>query len=211
MFEKIKSIAEFIYFLSGISLTATVVIGLIQLRYLKKDIQDKNLRSSREKSLEMLVFYAEQFLPELSNYDKIVRNEIEKPYDSSKYFNESFLVNIHSLPTDLIAQTVIKEEKGLVHLLNKLEFFSVSVLSGVADEEVLFTPIAKTFCEFIKKEHIYISYLRTSGAPYINLIKLYKKWNSKIKVEQAKLEKVNAENRLNELGDNHDFQKPIGF
>jgi len=208
---QIKDIVEFLYYISGIGLLTTVILGIIQLKVLKKDLHDRNKRAAVEKSLELLAFFSDHFFPAVSEYTAKVKTENGKPCDTKSYFDGKFYINLKDLPKELMVESIIKDKCGLTHLLNKLEFFSIAILNSVADENLIYTPVAGSFCDFVEREHINISVMRANGIPFKNLIDLYEKWKKKMAVEKAILQKLEADDKIKEIGNGHEFKKPIGL
>ncbi|WP_129692307.1 DUF4760 domain-containing protein [Gottfriedia acidiceleris] len=211
MWGNLKEIIQVLYNLSGIALVATVIIGIKQLKLLKTDLQVRNKRAAVEKSLEYLSFFSDDFLPYCAQYQNDLKEELPNPKSYNHLFDGNFYIEDRHIDKEMIAELIVKESKGIMNLINKLEFFSTAMLNGVSDEKIVFTPVAKVFCEFIEREHVYISVQRSSnGVPFENLIRLYKDWKKNIESEKAKIEKLEAEKKMNTIGEQK-FKKPIGL
>ncbi|WP_289141524.1 hypothetical protein [uncultured Brevibacillus sp.] len=208
--EITKEIVGFLYQLSGIIIVIGVVVGILQLRVLKKDLKDRNTRAVAEKSLEYLTFYA-NFIGEQDKYNEALKKEIPTPEKTDHLFDGKFNLQIDSLSKELLAESIVKYELGLHLLFNQLEYFSVAVLKGVVDDTIMYTPVAKNFCKLVKEEHVFISVMRSNGAPFKNLFQLYKKWTDRMEVEQLELQKLEAERKIKQKGTDYQSTPPIGF
>ncbi|QOS98124.1 hypothetical protein JNUCC42_16555 [Brevibacterium sp. JNUCC-42] len=204
-------IVQVLYNLVGIFLILGVYIGLKQLKLMKKDQYDKNKRIAVEKSLEYLNFFATNFIPNVSKYTSDLNKEITDYEDTKHLFDGTFFLHLDTLPKGIIAETIIREKYGCLNLFNQLEFFSVAVLNGVMDEDIVFTPLSGAIVKFVESEHVAISLLRSKGAPYKNLLKLYRKWKTRMEVEELELQKQIAEHKIKEKGTDHKSTTPIGF
>ncbi|WP_369404926.1 DUF4760 domain-containing protein [Piscibacillus salipiscarius] len=172
----------------------------------------KNQRAAARKSTEMLYIFATVFLPSLNEYQKKIKGKI-KQTDTVK-FNGEFHVDIDNIEKDAIIEALTKEKNGLTDILNQLEYFSACLVHGVADEEMVFSPIATTFCDFIEREHLLISIHRSKSDSstnyYNNMLKLYKIWSHRIQESDIKKKQDSLNQKLSDLGVK-DEVKPIGF
>lgn len=211
MWDSIKEVIETAYYISGIILVMGVVLGLKQLKILKKDLEDRNKRAAVEKSLEYLNLFATTILGAISEFNGKLKKELPKQKDSEHLFDGKFNIDIEKLNKELIVETLVVQKLGATTILNQLEFFSVAMLNGVADENIVFTPASKVYCRFIEEQHLLLSIMRNQGAPYANLVKLYGKWKDRLEVEQLELQKIEAENKIKEKGNSYQAKPPIGF
>jgi hypothetical protein len=209
--ETIRPILEALYFIASICLVTTVIIGIIQLRLLKKDLETKNKRTAIEKSLEYLNFFASHLLPSFNRFQGEFKKEVPEPVNTNNLKSDDFKLNIDDLPKEVIAELLVKEKLGLTDILNQLEFFSSAMLNGVAEEEMVYKPIANIYFEIIEAEHVLLSIHRSGGTPYENLMVLYDKWKKRKQVEDALLQKQAAELKINQIGDQHKLKPPIGL
>ena len=202
--EKIRPYLEIIYFLSGIAVPLTIYVGL-------KDMKSRNKRAAVEKSLDFLIFFAKEFIPAIREYKEKVKKELPKETDTSQFFNKDFYFPIENLDKNLMAELIIKARFGLTDLLNQLEFFSAAVLYRALDEDIVYTPLSKVFCDFVESEHLLLSVSRSMGAPFKNLVKLYKKWSDRREVEKYQLQIEEAKHKIKEKGTNYKSAPPIGM
>lgn len=187
---KWRPIFETLYFIASIGLFATVIIGLYQIKLLKKDMGDRNKRAAIEKSIEYLNWFATSFIPSFEEYvDKIKKAGIVNhigPYNDF-IFTQDF--NIH-IPDVRNSVDKFKEYNGL-SLANELEFFSAALRSGLADEELVYNPIAEFYCNSIETFYVgYCEFRKDSDSPlFTNSVQLYMMWKGRLNKSQEDKEK----------------------
>ncbi|RED54782.1 hypothetical protein [Cohnella lupini] len=208
--DKARPYLEALYFVASIGLAASLFIGMQQIKLVKKDMIDRSRRSAAEKSLEYLDRYATRILPAMQEYNKKFKAEVPNPIDTSAYYNDDFNYPLDLLEKSLIAEFIVKQNCGISQLLNELESFSVAINEGVVVDEIMFTPISRTLCNFIKEEHLYFSVIRNIGSPFKNLIDLYFRWSERIEVNNLELQKMEVENKIRQKGNRHKSRPPIG-
>lgn len=212
--NNIKNIIELLYYIAGIGLFGTLIVAVVQLKVLKKDLHDRNKRAAVEKSLELLNFFASELVPLINKYINRVNTEIKNPKNVKHLMNDEFSLNIEEIADkEILSEAIIRGTFGNMDILNHLEFFSVAMLNGVADEGIVFTPVGKLFCECVEREYITIAGLRSNGkAPFNNLVELYTKWHNKLELEKLELEKLKTEEKMSSLNQsNNEVDPPIGF
>ncbi|MBP1993241.1 DUF4760 domain-containing protein [Paenibacillus eucommiae] len=187
----IRPILETLSFLASICLAATIVIGLRQLKLLKEDMFIKNKRASVEKSIEFLNWFATDFLPKHDEYVNEVKKKEAPLYEGPR--NENFVFDSNcNLSMEPIKDHLQKsiDSRG-ADLLNQLEYFSAALLSGLADEELAFNPLAHIYCSIIEGLYVVLCYYRDeeSKTMFTNIVTLHKMWKDrleKMKMEIAK-------------------------
>ena len=150
----------------------------------------------------------------MSDYRRRFVKEIPNRADTSSLFNKDFMLDDEEKilnKKELVIELIVQEKLGLVHILNELEVFSVAMLNGVADENIVFTPFGRVFCEFIEEEHLKLTFSRTTGTPYENLVKLYNIWKDRLEVQSYELQIQEAKDKIKAREGNHNIQTPIGF
>lgn len=198
-FENIKSIFELLYFIASIALVIGLYFGYEQLKVMRKDILDNHKRNAVEKSIEYLDWFASSFIPESSNYYAALNGK------KLPSFGENELTFNHDFSSDnkINESVIIKNDNGVIDLCNKLEFFSAAINSGLADETLLITPLAKSYCEFIENNYdVYCSIRsrKNSKKLYENTRILYTNWSKqliKFGLEEEKEEIKKREDALN--------------
>lgn len=206
-----KDILGALYNLAGIVLVIGLFSGIAQLKLLKKDLNDRNKRSARESSLQYLTIYASEIIPLYDSIIRTYRDEIGEFDPNDELFNAEFTITEDQLTADIMSDLIILTDMNLHTFLNKLEFFSTAMLNGLVDEDLVFTPVGKSFCKIVRTEHLYISYSRGRGTPYKNIIELYNRWSDRLEVENLELQKREADAKIKAKGDGYKSKPPIGF
>lgn len=176
----IKPYLEVLYYISSSILVVTVIIGILQVKLLKKDIKTRNNRLSIEKSVEYMDRFVTKIIPQYKDYEfKLNNNEIPKytgNYDINFTYNNKSL-NIDILKFDL------KADNGGFSLANELELFSSVILSGLANENILYNPLGRTFCRAVESVYDIICFCRmdSQNELFMNTMQLYIKWINKLK------------------------------
>lgn len=197
IYSDTKNVLETVYFLAGILMLITIFIGLRQLSTLKKDIQSREIRESAAKSIEILHDFANNVIPKISEYKRTIKEEESHFATNDKYFNSNFTVSIDDLSKESLAEFKVKQNLGIVAILNYLEAISVSINHGIVNDDLVYDPMSEVFLRFVRNEYLVISISRGQGVPYRHLITLYNKWNKKKQLEninktQALLDKLKA-------------------
>jgi hypothetical protein len=83
-------------------------------------------------------------------------------------------------------------------ILNAMEAFAIYFTKGVADEEIAYSSIGRTYCFVVKKLYFDIAYSLEddNDKSFNNLIELYTIWSNRLKSEKLSKEK---EKLLSEL------------
>lgn len=193
-FDLFKEILDIIYKLSGVGIIIGLYLAYSQLKQMKTDYETSNKRSSIEKSMEYLNLFATTIIPASSEYiNQINRSGLQKykgPKNKDFRFDEQ--CNADSKYIRDIIDASIRHDG--IHILNQLEYFSASMISGLADEKLAFTPLAETFCDTVDEMYVMLCQTRrkTSSNLFSNTIELYTIW-------YARLQKLNLEKDREEL------------
>lgn len=222
----IKSMIEVAYYLSGIALIFGLYWAYKQFKHgvehielLKKDMLNRSKRDAVNSSLDMLHMYAVRILPMMQDYKEKFQSEVPDPEVALNAFNDDLTLRkpLDQLGKVIVAELIVKQKSGLYQLLNELELFSVAIIERIVDEEVMFAPVALTFCEFIESEKLALSASRSRGVPFKNLVELCLKWESRLEIERLQMEaqylelqKREKEHRIKIQGDFHKSQPPLG-
>jgi hypothetical protein len=187
----IRPILETLYFIASICLVISLFIGIRQIKLFKEDMSIKNKRAAIEKSIEYLNWFATEYIPKTYEFHtKLSKKEIT---NYKGIINQNFIFDENCKEDDPQIKSIIDAyiECGGIDLLNQLEFFSAALLSGIADEELAFNPLADLYCGYISEFYVLMCYLRRGEKSnlYSNTIELYNMWNKrliKIKLEKEK-------------------------
>jgi hypothetical protein len=178
----IRPLLETLYFIASIGLFATVILGIQQMKLLKKDISDRNKRAAIEKGVEYLHNFATAYIPKFDQFREHVLNEGVSFYTGP--FDENFIYNGHysSKDPEVVQRLKVYEKYEATNLANELEFFAAVVLSGLADEELIFNPLSTVTIEII--ECLYPVYCKhrndIDSRMFTKTLELYKMWKARI-------------------------------
>lgn len=120
------------------------------------------------------------------NYKMFSNKDFEKNDNDKK-------ILMKKLNTELLIQEVLVQnetDKKLNGVLNKLEFFAMSFISGIADERVVYQSLHQSFFTTIGFFYPRICSINSKGGKdkfYTNIIELYNIWKKREK-EQEKVE-----------------------
>lgn len=188
-----KDLIEISYFLAGIVMVISIGLTLMQIISAKNKMQNQENRLRKEKSLEILNAFSSKIIPNISKYESEIEDE-KFPKVQSLY-NDFFVVDMNKVTKEHLAITLTKQKKGLVNILNELEYISLIINVDLADEEIVYEPISTVYCNFIRDEYLSLAISRTNDVPYANIVKLYTKWSNRMSINsinktQAELEKA---------------------
>ncbi|WP_153721787.1 DUF4760 domain-containing protein [Sporosarcina cascadiensis] len=188
-----KDLIELSYFLAGIVMVISIGLTLMQIISAKNKMQNQENRLRKEKSLEILNAFSSKIIPNISIYESEIENE--KFPEVKNLYNDLFVVDMNKVSKEHLAITLTKQKKGLVNILNELEYISLIINVDLADEEIVYEPISTVYCNFIRDEYLSLAISRTNDVPYANIVKLYTKWSNRMSINsinktQAELEKA---------------------
>ncbi|WP_153732548.1 DUF4760 domain-containing protein [Sporosarcina obsidiansis] len=192
----VKEWFEMIYYISGIVLVIGVFIGIKQfkiakdeIQLLKKDYETRNKRASVEKSIEYLNLFATEFIPKASEVQLNIKQNVTQIYKGP--INNDFRFDDNCNLKSKYIQDLLRKsiENDAVDVLNRFEYFSAAFVSGLADEELAFTPLSRIYCEYIESMYVVLCYLRKDEdhSSFENTVKLYNSWKKRL--EKSALEK----------------------
>lgn len=182
-----------------------------QIEQMKEDAILTHKRKSVEKSLEYLSLFVDEIIPQINEYHKNIIEKLGKEaIESREITNDNFIINPETLDEETLRKVVVFQKNGCMHILNRLEYFSVATLNGLADEDILYTPLSRILCIFVQSNHEYLSILRFEGNPFENIVKLYQKWYDRLEVEELTLQVKEKQDKIMAKGDSYKSTQPIG-
>lgn len=210
MYSIFKEILVVLYYIASIGLFTGILISIKQLKIMQSDIKTKNKRASIEKSIEYLNWFATEFIPEVDDYTlKLEGKRINVYPDIDKRtfkFNDTLNLRSRNVKNSI----KIKHDNGAIYLCNQLEFFSAAMVSGLADEELAFNPLAESFCQIIELNYdVYCYARRHKDTLYTNTIKLYKIWKDRLESINLQKEKELIEQKMSKI--EHEKVKVLGL
>jgi hypothetical protein len=143
LIEMARPYAELLFFIAGIGLFVISVYGLRQIGLLKEDVRTRNVRAAREKAIEAVSNHTTKFIPEYNQLWRKWREAGLATYEGP--VGTDF--NFESLPKGAQAKGVERCKMTLgSDAFNTLETVAAYFTTGVADEEVGFRIIGRTYC-----------------------------------------------------------------
>lgn len=191
-----KDIFEILYFAAGIVMVLSVILTLVQLISAKRKLINQESRQNKEKSLEILNRFSTIIIPKMDEYN--IRDTQENFPKVKDLFNKSFMVNVDKLSKEHLAIVRAKQLNGVLEILNHLEYVSLILNLELADEEIVYESISTVYCTFIRDEYLNLAVSRANDIPFSNVIKLFGKWDKKMRINkitkaQNDLEKLKSE------------------
>lgn len=211
--QTFKDILEIIYFVSGPIIAFFAFKALGQIKEAKKQVsetKESRIVSSKREAYKIAADKCDCFMatiiPLINNLDKAVReNEIT--------FFEKSIVEISNDGIKVKPRFKDKEEIDKVfglpnlELFNPLESFSLFFASGVADENIGYLTIGQTYCSSVRR-FLPLIVMLSKDKHFVNILYLFRIWNSRIEKEKLEKEKKRIDK---ELLENKDYSiKSIG-
>ena len=205
--ETFKSHLENLSFISGIVVATAALFGLRQLSLFKKDIHLRNERAAKERAIE----YSQRYLNVFCQLDGVFHAEVKKAGLSS-YKGEIGDFTRSSLPERLPKNSFGRMNcTSCVAALNELCALSAAFVAGVADEQVGFKIIGRTFCGAVQQYYDLLAIVRTDPvhAFYGPIVELYKVWSPRLTRAELEQERTKIVADINAQVDNP--IQPIGY
>ncbi|WP_431808788.1 DUF4760 domain-containing protein [Lysinibacillus sphaericus] len=202
-YEIFKEILLILYYIASIGLLIGVIaaykqlkLAYEQLKLMKSDIETKNTRASIGKSIDYLNWFATDFIPEIDKYETRLNGKKIITYPLIE--KRTFLFNEEVQETSTVNESINnKYESGISNLINQLEFFSAAMMSGLADEELAFNPLAEIFCGFIEFNYdIYCDSRRKRDTVFTHTIQLYEMWKERLESIDLQKQKQKIEEKM---------------
>jgi hypothetical protein len=189
MLSNVRSALEIFYFIGGIVVAVASVVALQQLSILKKDIRTRNERAAKEKAIEYCTRY-------LTTYVRLDAEWMQKRSDAKLPNYEGPMGDFgkESIPLKCRA-TARARFAALAWLpaINELAAISAPFVHGVADEQVGFSIIGRTFCAAVELDYdiIALGHSEEVHPHYESIVGLYRVW--KPRLTSAELEHARRE------------------
>jgi len=201
--EKLTSILEIIYFLSGPALVIAAIYGLKQLKLAseqnKQIWQTRILNSTREAYTlagDQCKYYLENIIPLLNKLDQIIKDKNLDFFEKSEVKIEGKQISVKPYMADNSLDKVFEECLEELHtVVNYIEGFSVFFVSGVAADNVGFNTLGRTYTSSVKRLLPFIIPFSQDGT-YKHTKSLFITWYSRIEKDNLLKEKAEVEKKL---------------
>ncbi|SHG70579.1 hypothetical protein SAMN05444483_12330 [Salegentibacter echinorum] len=201
--ELTKDILEIIYFLSTPLLALFAYKALGQIKQTKNQIDEsrksRQLSSKRESyklSAEKCDYFLNNLIPKMNLIYRKLEEENVKFFEDSEVIiaNKRITVNPDlKKPEDLLK---LIDDVPILELFNALESFAVFFVSGVADENIAFLTIGRSYCSTVKTYLPILIPLSDNNKHFANTLNLFIIWHSRIEKENLEKEKTKIEEKL---------------
>ncbi|MFJ5788856.1 hypothetical protein ACIP9G_02110 [Lysinibacillus sp. NPDC093197] len=201
LYQILKEMLENLYYITSIGLFAGIVVASRQLKIMKADIQAKNKRASVEKSIEYLHWFATEFIPQFEDYQNKLSGKRINIYPNIKNRAFTFNSEINLKSPNVVESIKHKNNCGATTLINQLEFFSAAMMSGLADEELAFNPLADAFCRFVELNYDVYCDARNGVREtlFTHTIELYIMWKERLESLHLQKEKQVIEEKMSKI------------
>ena len=211
-FDSSKSIVENLYLLSGPILALLATAGVIQLFITRKTLIVNSKRDAANLAAQQIRDYSERIIPKMTKYDfSLIKEKIEDPKIEIGDFSVEYLNQKLGVTTvTKIRHERLKYLSLWLDILNSMEAFATYFTKGVADEEIAFSSIGRTYCYSVENYFFEISDCRNLKDDYSfqNIIDLYKIWNERLKKIKLTKEQKELMHKLHQV--NETKIDPIG-
>jgi hypothetical protein len=231
-FDTSKSILENLYFMSGPILAVLgffifrqikiakeqLKIGKDQLMETQKQLFINSTRDSIKLAAEQINYYLTTLVP-IANEELKKRQNLDFPsidFKPTRFINQEVLDSARVTEILPYLKKMIDTEYVPTGTMNSLETFATFFVQKVADENVAFQSVGKSYCETVKRLSIELSTVRHDDDGYYrNTIVLYRLWNKRLEEHDLKKQKDLMEKQLMEMENEIKIRqdqgiKPIG-
>lgn len=210
-FDQTKSLVDNLSSLSSVIIALFSIVGVIQIIQAKRALIINSKREAASMAAQQVKDYGERIIPILTKYDAILRNnKIESHFNQGQEFTEEVANN--KFGKDFVKSEMIKRIPCALEMcdaLNALEGFAIYFIKGVADEQIAYSSIGRTFCFSIEQYYLEIAANRSENDPaFQNTIELYKIWKPRLEKDKLAREQIKIMEKMKNLKTNS--INPIG-
>lgn len=193
-----RPLVEFLYFISGIILSFGVALTVIQLYLIRYDRISRLEKAESEKAIDFSSRYLNNFVPlhsALKDYEKAHNTSFDWSQKFNKIPTEKQVAMMKSMINDIDYMKLINR------CLNELEAISSAFVHGIADKDVGFGIIGRSYVNTISS---YTALLAIFGSDdknrhYSSIIDLHEEWNAKIREGDIKSNIEKLQNKLQNM------------
>ncbi|EMY3479061.1 hypothetical protein AAIP31_002303 [Flavobacterium psychrophilum] len=204
IFDYKKSLVENIYLISGPILAILGFAAILQLRLTKKAMIMSSKRQAAELATKQINVYCKQIIPLQDKFtDKKREQNIERivPENLKKFTIQELESNVNHEIIKKKTKEFVDNIDDILAILNAFESFAIYFTKGVADEEIAFSSIGRTYCFSVETFSFDLSIIRKDDeiCGFENVIKLYQMWNAKLKSDKISRELTKKQIELDKL------------
>lgn len=206
---KYRDIAEFVYFLSGPFLLIGLIIGIYQIKYLKRDL---SIRVSRESMLLSVSMMEDKFKDISRVINNASSNHLILEFDGEvNGFDMSTIVDKGNWKDQYYSDKYYEFNSSIKSCLSSLETLAQYIFSGICDEQLCYKLENTQFINYVEYFQQYIAIARKNEDDpiYEHIVKLYYLWHKRLEHDNlsnernkinTKLTKVHKPNFLKVMG-----------
>jgi hypothetical protein len=203
IFDNSKSLIENIYLLSGPILALIGLTAIIQLRLAKKTITISSRREAAKLATNQVEVYHNRIIPLLNEiFDAKQKEKVDSiKIDIGEFNRETIFGKLGIEKAKKLSLERMKIINPILQAINAMEGFSIYFTKGVADEEIAFSSVGRTFCFTVEDLYFDIAICIKKGEEdsFQNIIGLYKIWSSRLKKEKLDKDKEEILNKLSKI------------
>jgi hypothetical protein len=218
----LKEIIEYMYYLGGAAIAIIGFLGLKQLKIgleqIKLSKMDIEIRSKREAALiaiNQTEIYCNEIIPAHDDlfltWDKYgipIYSTDKATFDPDDNSYIGFIKQLRKARSSLGEELVVEILKSELYLCNKLEAIATYFVTGIADEEIAFISIGRTYCKHVEEFSFTISKLSSESGYYKNVRRLYEIWHTRLNQQKLEEESKRISEELKAI--KPEYIKPIG-
>jgi hypothetical protein len=197
--HQVRPWLELGYFIAGIVLAAAGLYGLQQIRLMKRDMAMRSQRAAREKAIEYVSRYFAEFVPLCNRFSREYMDQKLELYDGPV---GDF--TIASIPAKY-RERAFKRFRlaSWLPALNELHTIAAAFAYGVAEEQLGFQAIGRTFCASVASMYDILCQARTDSACryYEGIVDLFRLWGPRLSKSELAALREQVDRRLATLTD----------
>ena len=190
---------ELAFFIGGVVVAAVGLYGLQQIRLMKRDMEMRSQRAAREKAIEYISRYFARYVPLDACFTDEAHEKKLPGYDGPVGdFTMSSLTAKHD-------QRALKRFvlDSWLPALNELHTIAAAFAYGVADEELGFQAIGRTFCATVASKYDILCIARRDRVcqHYQGIVDLFRLWTPRLSKSELSALREQVDRRITALAD----------
>lgn len=172
-----------------------------------QSVKIQNERDVLKSTMEQCGFLKDSIIPEYNNLiglgvEKTGKSLIPHLQKTTVDIGTDGLLhlNVNGCPEENIQKEHEANQSQINEICNNCEMFAMYFTKHVADENVAFSPCAKSFCEIVDTFAIYIHDRHETAGIFSNLWELYTRWKRIIKSNEIAVENIKNKRLQQNLG-----------
>lgn len=199
MLQQVRPWAELLYFTAGIVLAGVGVYGLQQIRLMKRDMEIRSQRAAREKAIEYISRYFAEFVPLQNRSFADSTNQGLKSYDGP--LGDFTMASMS--PGDRAQAFKRFRLNSWMPAFNELQPIAAAFVYGVADDQLGFQTIGRTFCATVASGYDILCIARNDSScrHYQGIVDLFRRWEPRLTKSELTVRREHVDRQLAALTD----------